>query len=164
MLLLLYLAYYYEGECEVCCSKLTEREQMTYTYYQNTGRFIGGEGEWKVDTIGYSGKGDGRNNPKSQCIKNIGPAPATQYTLGECTGKMKRTKIRPCSFPMIPVNEQEMCGRNAIFIHGCKCCDENPPECDETEPPCGDCSQGCIILNRQTRMKLREGDIINVKH
>ena len=30
---------------------------MTYTYYQKTGRFVGGSGEFRIDTHGYSGQG-----------------------------------------------------------------------------------------------------------
>ena len=31
---------------------------MTYTYYINTARFVGGSGEWRIDTKGYSGSGN----------------------------------------------------------------------------------------------------------
>jgi hypothetical protein len=46
--------------------------------------------------------------------------------------------VRPCSFWVVPVNEEEMCGRTEIFIHGCTCCTNG----DLTEPPTDGCSAG----------------------
>jgi len=46
-----------------CCKSLPSRGPMTYYYYQNTGRFHGGSGEYAVNTHGYSGQGKGYNNP-----------------------------------------------------------------------------------------------------
>lgn len=36
---------------------------MTYTFYQKTGRFVGGSGVYTIDTFGYSGQGEGYLNP-----------------------------------------------------------------------------------------------------
>ena len=45
-----------KGACLTeCCQTLHARPAQTYTYYQNTGHFIGGTGEWHIDTHGYSG-------------------------------------------------------------------------------------------------------------
>ncbi len=46
-----------------CCRTLPDRSPMTYTYYQKTGRFVGGSGDYKIDTHGYSGQGKGYLNP-----------------------------------------------------------------------------------------------------
>ena len=78
---------------------------MTYTYYQNTGRFIGGSGDYKIDTHGYSGQGKGYMNPDAQCIPSTGPAPASLYKLGYCKNIMHDTVQRPCSFYMEPQKE-----------------------------------------------------------
>lgn len=40
-----------------CCASLPSRAKMTYYYYQNTGRFRGGSGEYAIDTLAYSGQG-----------------------------------------------------------------------------------------------------------
>jgi hypothetical protein len=40
-----------------CCASLPSRGAMTYRYYQNTGRFIGGSGAYAINTHGYSGQG-----------------------------------------------------------------------------------------------------------
>ena len=45
-----------KGGClKACCETLKSRPQMHYTYYQNTGHFFGGSGEWAINTHGYSG-------------------------------------------------------------------------------------------------------------
>ena len=65
-----------------CCQSLSNRPAQNYTFYQSTGHFIGGTGEWHIDTFGYSGKGKGRNNPAYQCADDggdIGPLPASIY-------------------------------------------------------------------------------------
>ena len=46
-----------------CCSTLDSRPNQTYTFYQNTGHFIGGSEEWAVNTYGYSGTDEGYLNP-----------------------------------------------------------------------------------------------------
>ncbi len=81
-----------------CCASLPSRAAMTYHYYQNTGRFKGGSGSYVVDTHGYSGQGDGYNNPAKQCVVNTGPLPATTYKLAECVNVMHSTVSRPCAF------------------------------------------------------------------
>ena len=40
-----------------CCASLPSRGAMTYHYYQNTGRFKGGSGEYAINTLAYSGQG-----------------------------------------------------------------------------------------------------------
>jgi len=50
--------------CKVCCSTLKDRPSMNYTFYINTGHFIGGSGEWAIDTYGYSGN----SNQKGEVI------------------------------------------------------------------------------------------------
>lgn len=81
-----------------CCASLKTRSAMTYHYYQNTGRFVGGSGEYAINTHGYSGQGEGYNNPAKQCVVNTGPLPATTYKLGYCVNVMHETTQRPCAF------------------------------------------------------------------
>ena len=40
-----------------CCASLPSRPAMTYRYYQNTGKFVGGTGEYAINTRCYSGQG-----------------------------------------------------------------------------------------------------------
>ena len=132
---------------------------MTYTYYQNTGHFIGGAANWIIDTHGYSGQGEGYMNPAMQCVMNTGPLPAAVYQLGYCKNTMHDPPVtRPCSFYLDPLEPQKICGRGAFFIHGCQCCTDG----DLTEPPTGGCSAGCVIISVENRLKLRVGDILTV--
>ena len=68
------LASQVSADClTACCSTLYERPPMTYTFYQNTGHFLGGQSDWAVDTYAYSGAGDGYLNPQMQCVMDVGP-------------------------------------------------------------------------------------------
>ena len=58
------LLVYVQGDClRDCCVTLRDRAPQNYTYYQDSGRFTGGAGEFRIDTYGYSGAGSGRMNP-----------------------------------------------------------------------------------------------------
>jgi len=85
-----------------CCKSLPSRSPMTYYFYQNTGRFKGGSGNFTIDTKTYSGQGKGYLNPDYQCVSNTGPLPATTYKLGECVNYMHQTTERPCAFYLAP--------------------------------------------------------------
>jgi len=143
-----------------CCASLPSRGAMTYHYYQNTGRFHGGSGNYEINTKGYSGQGEGYNNPAKQCVVNTGPLPATTYKLASCVNVMHETTQRPCAFYLDPQKPSEMCGRSAFFIHGCACCTSG----DDTNPPTAGCSAGCIVLSYANRRKLRVGDTLIVEH
>lgn len=80
---------------------------------------------------GYSGAGSHKNNPKSQCISDLGPIPVGWYTmtlLNEHLGMANVVRLTPD-----PGNN--MCGRSQFLIHG-----------DSTTEP-GTASKGCIIVN-----------------
>ena len=142
-----------------CCGSLKGRPAQTYSYYQNTGHFVGGSGAYRIDTRGYSGAGSGLMNPAKQCVKNTGPLPAARYKLGYCKDTMHTpAKTRPCSFYLEPQEPSKMCGRSAFFVHGCGCCGTG----DTTTPPVAGCSAGCVVINQAQREKLRVGDTVNV--
>ena len=144
-----------------CCQSLTpSRPSQNYTYYQSTGHFLGGTGDWHIDTYGYSGQKDGYMNPAMQCVVNTGPLPAALYKLGYCKDTMHQNPplTKPCSFYLDPQEPEKMCGRNDFFVHGCQCCSAG----DTWEPPIGGCSAGCVIISLDNRMKLRVGDFVQV--
>jgi len=143
-----------------CCASLPARGQQTYRYYQNTGRFRGGDGAYAINTLAYSGQGEGYNNPAKQCVPNVGPLPASTYKLGYCVNVMHQTTQRPCAFYLDPQKPSEICGRSEFFIHGCACCTPG----DDTNPPSAGCSAGCVVLSYANRRKLRVGDILIVEH
>lgn len=145
---------------EDCCKSLTNRVPMTYTFYQNSGRLVGGQGEYAINTKGYSGQGEGYLNPDLQCKSNIGPLPASTYKITWCKNIMHETVQRPCSFYLDPQKPSEICGRSDFFIHGCGCCTPG----DSQEPPTAGCSAGCVVIKYEERIKLRIGDILIVQH
>src|SRR5215813_12160796 len=82
-----------------------------------------------VMATGYSGMGDGSNNPQKQCVEDIGPIPRGQYMIGEPIAEPT-----PFTLPLTPSPENDMCGRAGFLIHG-----------DLAQLP-GWASKGCIIL------------------
>lgn len=106
---------------------------MTWAYKQNTG-WISHDGTSVAE--GYSGAGDGKNNPAMQDVPNIGPLPVGRYTIGEPSD----TKTHgPYVLHLTPDPANEMFGRAGFLIHG-----------DSVVHP-GTASEGCIILPRKVR-------------
>ena len=98
-------------------------------------------------------------NPEYQCVSNVGPLPAAKYQLGYCVNTMHDPPVtRPCSFYLDPQEPDKMCGRFAFFVHGCQSCTAG----DLTEPPIAGCSNGCVVIDVNHRMKLRVGDTVYV--
>lgn len=109
---------------------------MTWAYKQATG-WISRDGENVVE--GYSGAGDGKNNPAMQDVPNVGPLPAGKYTIGEPSD----TKTHgPYVLHLTPDAANEMFGRSGFLIHG-----------DSVVHP-GTASEGCIILPRKVREQI----------
>ena len=149
-----------QGICmQSCCQKLKSRPAQSYIYYQDTGHFVGGSGQYAVDTYAYSGLGDGYNNPSMTCTE-YGPLPPTKYRLAECVNQMHNPPVDyPCAFVLEPLDESKMCGQSGYLIHGCKAC----TEVDKQEPPSYNrCSGGCIVMGLSKRKLLRIGDSLQV--
>jgi hypothetical protein len=85
---------------------------------------------------GYSGHGEGKNNPDMQNVKMVGPIPKGIYYIGE---PYNSQKTGPFTLPLTPDPSNEMFGRDAFLIHG-----------DSISEP-GTASNGCIILPRSIR-------------
>ena len=85
-------------------------------------------GQWTAR--GYSGRGEGRNNPAMEAARAVGPIPAGRWRIGP-----PRTSVRtgPHVMDLTPV-DHDAHGRSAFQIHG-----------DNAE---GDASSGCIVLPR----------------
>ena len=100
-------------------------------YEQKTGK-ISQDG--KLVDIGYAGSGVGKNSPAMQCLKNIGPIPCGDYTIGE---PKEGTHMGPFALELIPADTNEMWGRSGFFWHG-----------DNGK---GTASNGCICSGRRSR-------------
>lgn len=85
---------------------------------------------------GYSGNGQGRNNPDMQHVKNVGPLPQGRYMIGD---KFNSAEHGPECLPLVPDAKNVMFDRSGFLIHG-----------DSTTNP-GCASQGCLILPRIIR-------------
>ena len=117
---------------------------MVYTYNQTTGEFKSAIGEI---TKGYSGFGEGKNNPAMEGIADVGPIPVGSY---ECLTPINSKNLGPDSIALIASEDTNTFGRSAFYIHG-----------DSVNHP-GLASHGCIIIPPGTRKAIKKGDIINV--
>ena len=105
-----------------------------WTYYQSTGRL---EHDGKLIGFGYSGRGEGKNNPEMQSVKNTGPIPQGAYLIGAFfTHPTKGMYVAR----LTPYPSNEMFGRSGFLLHG-----------DSIRHP-GWASEGCPILNRPERI------------
>lgn len=68
---------------------------------------------WKRLDIGYSGAGDGLNNPAWQAVRNIGPIPVGSYKIAQSTATGKG----PLVFDLVPDPSNVMNGRSGFMIH-----------------------------------------------
>lgn len=109
-------------------------------YFQKSGTLIANSGE--VICVGYSGHGEGKNNPDMQHIKSIGPIPRGSYIIGRAYNS---ANTGPLTIMLSPHPDNEMFGRSNFRIHG-----------DSIKEP-GNASRGCIIVPRDIRKKIIAG-------
>lgn len=96
-----------------------------------------------IRCVGYSGCGDGKNNPALQHVKSVGPIPVGLYTMGSPYNSELRG---PLCIPLAPDESNVMFGRSAFLIHG-----------DSIAHP-GTASEGCIIMPRWMREVLSRSE------
>lgn len=110
---------------------------QAWTYAQKTGDL---EQDGRHVATGYSGAGDGKNNPNMQQVRNVGPIPEGDWTI---TGPPVNTEDHgPYVLLLNPTAETETFGRSGFLMHG-----------DSKEHP-GGASEGCVILPRAVREKV----------
>lgn len=110
-----------------------------WTYSQSTGEMRGADGSLLAS--GYSGKGDGKNNPAMERIPDVGPIPAGLYHINPPIDTIEHG---PFVLTLIPNEWNEMFDRGGFLIHG-----------DSVEHP-GEASEGCIVLSRPARERIAE--------
>lgn len=88
---------------------------------------------------GYSGFGEGKNDPEKQTIHDVGPIPRGNYSIGP---PHDTADHGPHVLRLTPVAGTEMFGRDGFLIHG-----------DSIAHP-GTASHGCIILGPDTRHRI----------
>lgn len=99
-------------------------------------------------SFGYSGFGNGKNNPDMENLHDVGPIPKGRYTIetivdGNNNPIDYEHKKAPV-FRLVPAESNEMFGRAGFLIHG-----------DSISAP-GTASHGCVIENHLIRMQILE--------
>ena len=117
-------------------------EYHLFEYHQGTGQL------WRYLTLGlgagslfasggYSGSGEGKNNPAFQQVHNVGPIPQGLWRIASLTEGP--TAHGPYVLHLAPCEGTNTFGRDGFLIHG-----------DSLAFP-GTASQGCIIFPRHVR-------------
>lgn len=101
---------------------------MSWKYSQSQGRLWRPDGT--VAGTGYAGAGEGKNNPKKQDVKNVGPLPRGAYSIVA----VGTTNKGAYCFKLIPDQVNQMFGRSGFMIHA-----------DSIKEP-GTASEGCIVI------------------
>lgn len=97
--------------------------------------------------IGYAGKGEGKNNPLMQNVRNVGPIPRGFWRIGS---PYDSKNTGPYTIPLYKLDDRPgddvdgVSGRSAFRIHG-----------DSSVRP-GQASEGCIILPRSSRVAVTD--------
>lgn len=111
-------------------------------YSQKTGtlfQYVVGEGGWTWEKIGagYSGHGEGLNNPSKESVPDVGPIPCGIWSL---SFPFEDPHKGPVCFRLTPLTYRGP--RTGFLIHG------DNPKGDHSA------SEGCIILDHVTREKI----------
>ncbi|MGC2473676.1 MAG: tlde1 domain-containing protein [Candidatus Sulfotelmatobacter sp.] len=107
---------------------------QAWTYSQKTGDL---EQDGTHVATGYSGAGEGKNNPEKQSVPNVGPIPQGDWTV---TGPPANTSEHgPYVLRLNPVAGTETFSRSGFLMHGDS----------KAHPGCA--SEGCVILPRTVR-------------
>lgn len=112
---------------------------MPWRYNQRTGELAHGD---ELVAVGYSGFGDGQNNPDLQDKQNVGPLPRGEYDI---LPPRDTASHGPYVLPLVPDPKNEMFGRAGFLMHG-----------DSVKHPGHGASHGCIIAPRAARILVWE--------
>jgi|SRR6185369_16627747 len=105
---------------------------MSWRYRQSTGE-LSCACCGRVVAVGYSGHGEGRNNPAMEASAGVGPIPAGQWSIGPMRDS---PSLGPVVMDLVPVGHDAH-GRSLFRIHG--------------DNAAHDASHGCIVLPRPAR-------------
>ena len=111
-----------------------------WTYEQASGRL---SKDGLQVAVGYSGFGDGENNPQLESTPDVGPIPCGLWTI--CGPPYTTTEHGPYVLRLEP--DSATYGRTGFLMHG------------DSELHPGEASKGCIIMDRVTRTRVyQSGD------
>lgn len=109
---------------------------MNWKYQISTGELSRVNGSSEVVGVGYSGNGEGKNNPAMQEVRDVGPLPCGWYKIG---APQNTTDHGPFALPLTPAPTNKMYGRSGFWMHG------------DSIPHPGNASLGCMIQDRAVR-------------
>lgn len=109
---------------------------MTWIYSQESGKLSWGD---TVVATGYSGAGEGKNNPAFEQVPNVGPIPRGTY---EISPPFDTETHGPFVMRLLPVGPTYTFGRSGFLMHG-----------DSVHAP-GTASEGCVIMPRPIRERV----------
>lgn len=104
-----------------------------WVYQQSTGNLYRPDGDFF--SSGYSGYGEGKNNPLLQDVVSVGPIPRGLWSIG---GVYDSKRVGPHAIVLEPVGHNAL-GRKYFRMHG-----------DSSRNP-GKASKGCTIFPRAVR-------------
>lgn len=116
-----------------------------WVYVQSTGALFHGESadaSGEPVTEGYSGFGEGKNNPAMEAIHDVGPIPRGFWHIGEPECVTVTGPHGPFVLPLTPNDGTNTHGREGFLIHG------------DSIAHSGSASHGCIIVNRHAREEI----------
>lgn len=105
---------------------------MPWIYRQRSGALI--EPNGTVIAHGYSGFGEGKNNPEMQYVKSVGPVPVGSYKIGP---PYNSPKVGPYALILDSLPGTDTRGRGDFRIHG--------------DNATNTASHGCLIFPRNIR-------------
>lgn len=124
---------------------------MPWLYKQLTGELVRMSFAMEVSPrySGYSGHGEGKNNPALQSVAFVGPIPVGTYLISTA---FEDPEKGPVVMRLTPMPDTETFGRDAFLMHG-----------DSITDP-GNASEGCICQDRDAREAVSDSSdyILNV--
>jgi hypothetical protein len=105
-----------------------------WTYAQKTGNLLQ---DGKLVATGYSGGGEGKNDPSMQAVHDVGPIPQGNWTISG--PPINTAEHGPFVLTLTANQGTNLFGRSGFLMHG-----------DSVTAP-GTASKGCIIMPRTAR-------------
>ena len=123
---------------------------LSCIYDSYTGRLqcytnVNGTYKKTVDAYGYSGRGEGKNNPRLQDVRDVGPIPEGFWTMKSVQQTPTQVSIWLEPYPGSPVFNFDR-DPMSFLIHG----DYKDPKKK------GKASKGCPIFDKEYRDKIAE--------
>ena len=109
-----------------------------WIYHQSTGELYHDN---SFEGGGYSGHGEGVNNPAMQNVRMVGPIPVGLYVFGPFGDN---PPMGPISSHLIPDPANVMFGRSGFLMHGDNSLDNESG------------SEGCIVMGRAIRQAVAD--------